>query len=311
VTPPSAPLRAFTQPGSGPKTTFPLVLAAVTIAVLSMSLDAVPRYSQAAFVAGLGLTLVFAIVSGKVVDAIKASTWRTASSVILPTAFGAFIGMVVQAIVLFEVGTSWHSAVRDLGGLVDTTSPVPWIASGIVLGGAPALVVSLFLVLAHRSIRRLIGHDASEGFGVAFTGFAGLLAAFGLVVVDGIAAPPLFVVALTAGIVVLVALLVDGSRIRFLRDVYAGQGAGFDIVPADRFANDPALAPMVAEAGSASVLVRIDTHGSYRAAAIEPLAFVGDTESDTLRPLRRRRAAAAAILVGMSMFVGLGVVAHA
>lgn len=304
-----AALRAFTKTGSGPRTTFPLVLVAVTVSVLSMSLDAVPRYSHDAFLAGLVLTVLLAFATGKVVDAFAGSPFRLVAALGLPTLFGALIGTVVQTLVLVDVGTSWSHAVRDLGGLVDTTKPIEWIAAGLVLGGVPALVVAGFLVVASRSIRRLTGNDASEDFGVAFTGFAGLLAAFGLVLVDGIGVPPLLFVALAAVVTIVTTLLVDGSRLRLLRKVYSGQGAGFDIVPADRFAKDPSLAPMVAKAGSASVLVRVD-RGSYRAAAVEPVALLGETESDTLRPLLRRRAAAMAMLLAILALGGLSLLAH-
>lgn len=310
-------LAAFTTAGSRPTTTFPLVLVAVTVSVLSMSLDAVPRYSESAFFAGLVLTIILAVIAGKIVDAFGDSPFRFVGTLILPTLFGAFIGTTVQALVLVDVGTSWSNAIKDLGGLVDTTEPIPWVASGIVLGGVPALLVATFLVLASRSIRRLTGHDASEGFGVAFTGFAGLLAAFGLVFVRGpggsacaVAVPPLLFVAGASALTVLVSLLVDGSRVRFLREVYAGHDRGFDIIPADRFANDPSLCPIVAKAGSKSVLVRVANAGSYRAAAAEPIALVGETERDTLRPLLRRRAAATAMLVAMAALGGLSAIAH-
>ena len=303
--------RAFTTGGTPPKTTFPLVLVAVTISVVAMSVDAVPRYSHDAFFAGLVLTVVLSVVAGKIIDAFGPSPFRLVPTLLLPTLFGAFIGMVVQTLVLVDVGTSWSSAVRDLGGLVDTTDPLPWIASGVVLGGLPALLVTAFLVLAGRSIRRLAGHDAAEGFGVAFTGFAGVLAAFGLVVVNGIAVPPLLVVAIASAMAIFATLLVDGSRVRFLRKVFSGRAAGFDVVPAVRFADDPSLAPMVAKAGSASVLVRVAENGaSYRAAAAEPIALLGATEDATLRPLHRRRAAALAMLVAISALGALSALAH-
>jgi hypothetical protein len=305
-------LKAFTRTGSGPKATFSLVLASVTIAVMSMSMDAVPRYSHDAFFVGIALTVVLAASVGKVVDLLKgSSSLRLAATLLLPTICGAAIGMIVQALVLNEVGTSWANAVKDLGGLVDTTRPIPWILSGVVLGGLPALVVTVFLGLATRAIRKLTGHDASEGFGVAYTGCAGLAAGFGLVLVDGVAVPPLFIVTIISAVALLVALLVDGSRVRFLRKVYAGQGEGYDIVPADRFAQDPTLAPMVANAGTASVLVRVEGRvGSYRAAAVEPIALVGENEASTLRPLLRRRIAASCMLVAMLMLAGLSALAH-
>ncbi|MBX3225186.1 MAG: hypothetical protein KF795_32010 [Labilithrix sp.] len=307
-----AALRAFTRPSAGPKATFPLALVAVTVAALSMWLDAVPRYSDDAFFAGVALTAVLAVLTGEMIGAIASAPYRLAASLLVPATFGGFVGMVVQALVLRDVGTWPSAAVRDLGGLVDTTGPLPWIASGVVLGGIPALLVSAFLVVAARSIRRLTGHDASEGFGVPFTGFAGVLAAFGLLLVDGVSAAPLFVVMLLAAITVLAALLVDGARLRFLRSVYAGLGAGFDVVPAERFASDPSLAPMVARGGAAAVLVRVPENvGSYRAAAAEPIALVAETEGETLRPLLRRRAVATAMLVAMAAFAGLAVLAHA
>src|SRR5205085_6414150 len=134
-----------------------------------------------------------------------------------------------------------------LGGLVDTTQPLPWLASGIVLGGVPALVVSGFLVLASRFLRRVAGHDAGERFGVPFTGASGMLAAIGLAWVAPNEAAPLVVVAALSAITLLVAWLVDGSRMKFLREVFAGKGGAFEIVPASAFAADPNLAPLVAD----------------------------------------------------------------
>jgi hypothetical protein len=304
-------LRAFTRGAAGPTATFPLVLTALTVSALSMSLDSVARYSHDAFFVGIGLTVILATLLGKLLTLLSAR-WRLAANLVLPTALGALIGVVVQALVLRDVGTSWSHAVRDLGGLVDTTEPLPWIASGIVLGGVPALLVTVFLLLATRSIRRLAGHDASESFGVAFTGFSGLIAAFGLMLVDGIAAPPLFFVVIASALTVFVTLIVDGSRIRFLRRVYAGQGGGFDIVPLSQFASDPSIAPIVANANSSAVLVRVASNiGSYRATAAEPIALVAETEVETLRPLVRRRAAAVAILVAMLLLAGSSALAHA
>ncbi|MDF2692388.1 MAG: hypothetical protein K0S65_771 [Labilithrix sp.] len=304
-------LRAFTRGGAGPTATFPLVLTALTVSVLSMSLDAVARYSHDAFFVGMGLTVILATLLGKLLTLLSAR-WRLAANLVLPTTLGALIGVVVQALVLRDVGTSWSHAVRDLGGLVDTTEPLPWIASGVVLGGVPALLVSVFLLLATRSIRRLAGHDASEGFGVAFTGFSGLIAAFGLMLVGGVAAPPLFFVVIASALTLLVTLIVDGSRIRFLRRVYAGQGGGFDIVPLSHFASDPSIVPMVANVNASAVLVRVASNiGSYRATAAEPIALVAETEVETLRPLVRRRAAAVAILVAMLFLAGSSALAHA
>jgi hypothetical protein len=306
-----AALRAFAKSDSGPQATFPLVLVATTVAATAMHLDAVPKYSADAFFVGLGLAIGLAFVIGKLLGTVHTASSRAVIALFLPTGFGALIGMVVQALVLKDVGSTWATAVKDLGGLVDTTEPISWIASGIVLGGLPALLVSLFLLIAARALRKLTGHDASEGFSVAFTGAAGLIAAFGLVLADGLALPPVLVAGIAAGITLVVVLLVDGSRIRFLRRVYAGNDGAFDIVPAQRFAPDSSLAPIVADAGNASVLVRVDTRlDSYRGAAAAPVALLGDTEKATLRPLVRRRFAALAMLVAMMFLSGIAMLTH-
>jgi hypothetical protein len=221
----------------------------------------------------------------------------------VPAVFGAMIGIVVQALVLAEVGTGWTNAVRDLGGLVDTTRPVAWLASGIVLGGVPALLVSGFLVLASYFLRRVTGHDASERFTVPFTGAAGMFAALGLTCVAPNEAAPLVIVATLAATTLLVTWLVDGSRMKFLRDVFAGKEGAFEIVPATTFAADPNLAPLVADAngiGRTSVLVRVTQNpGSYRAAAAEPIALVADTVEASIKPLRARRLTTAVLLAAM------------
>jgi len=170
----------------------------------------------------------------------------------------------------------------------------------------------VFLLLAARALRRIAGHDASEGFGVAFTGTAGLVAAFGLVLTDGITIVPALAATIASAITLIVVLLVDASRVSFLRRVYAGNDGDFDIVPATRFAADPSLAPIVANAGDASILVRVDKHlDSYRTTAASPVALVGETEQATLRPLLRRRLAAIALLFAMAFLSGIAALIHA
>ena len=313
-----AVVQAFTRLGTAPKATFPLALASVTIAVLAMHGDLVAKYSMAAFWVGIFATLCLAVVVGRTVSAISRPRARMAAALVLPTLGGALVGVMVQAVVLMAVrDESGTMAVKDLGGLVDSTEPVSWLLAGIVLGALPALLVSAFLMLAARALRRLTGNDAAEGFNVAFTGCTGLLAAFGLVIVEPWELAPLFVVTVLAGMSTLIAFLVDGARLRFLVDVWAGIGAGpnnhartsYEIVPADRFMHDPSLAPIVAKAGAVSVLVRVDRRvGSYRSAAAEPIALLADTEAATTLPLRRRRTAAVAVLAGMIAAGGLAVV---
>jgi hypothetical protein len=303
-------LEAFTKKRSAPKATFALFLMAVAITSVSMSLDEVERYSEGGFLVGIVTAGVLAVLVAKAIDAVQDASWRTVATVLLPTGCGAAIGVLIQAMVLAHTGTGWELAVKDLGGLIDTTSPVTWLAGGVILGGAPALVVTGFLLLAGRALKRRVGHDASEGFGVAFVGSAGIVAAFGLLIVKGLAIAPLFVVAVVSAITVLVAVLIDGSRISFLRRVYARTGEGFDIVPATQFAGDPTLAPMVAKAGGGSVLVRL-AKAEYRAAAMEPIALVAETEEETLRPLLKRRKTAAFVLATTTFLTAIAMLIHA
>lgn len=289
-------LEAFTKRGAGPRATFALVLVSIAIAAISLSMDEVERYSSGAFAAGLAGAVLCALAIGWVMNTVKDSVWRTVAILFLPTVCGAALGVMIQAVVLADVGTGWDLAVKDLGGLVDTTRPIGWLMGGIVLGGLPALLVSGFLLLAARGLSKLVGHDASENFGVAYVGGAGLLAGVGLFLVKGMAVPPLFLVSFTSGVTVLVALLIDGSRISFLRKVYARTGEGFDIVPATHFAHDPTLAPMVARARTGAILVRL-AKGEYRANAMQPIALVADSEAATLRPLLERRFLGTAILI--------------
>lgn len=309
-----ATLQAFTdRKGGGPQATLPLVLASVTVAVLALHLDAVIRYSEGAFWSGVLLSVVLSLVVGKIASATPEPRARLAVALALPAVFGAFIGVVVQALVLSAVGTGWGNAVRDLGGLVDTTSPVLWLGSGIVLGGVPAALVSVFLVIAARALRRVTGHDASERFAVPFTGAAGLFAAVGLVCVDASERAPLVVASSAAALALVVALVVDGSRMRFLRDVFSGKGGAFEIVPAHVLAADPSLAPLVAGAAASesAVLVRIAQNpGSYRAAAATPIALVGEDLETTLRPLSRRRRSALLMLGAMTLLTLASVVTH-
>jgi hypothetical protein len=310
-----AAVQAFTRLGAAPRPTFPLALASVTIAVLAMHFDLISKYSLGAFWIGVVATLFLAIVVGRVVSSIPGGRTRMAAALVLPTVGGAVVGIVIQAVVLEAVSDSYGTmAIRDLGGLIDSTEPVSWILGGIILGALPALLVSAFLLL-----RRLIGNDAAEGFNVAFTGCVGLVAAMGLLVVEPWELPPLLAVTVLAGMSVLIAFLVDGARLRFLGEVWAGMAGGestqvrkaYEVVPAERFMRDPSLAPIVTKAGAVSVLVRVDRHvGSYRAAAAEPIAMLADTEYETTLPLRRRRAVAVSMMAGMLLTSGLSALVH-
>ena len=273
----------------------------VTIAVLAMHGDLVAKYSLEAFWIGVAATAVLAIVVGRVVSAIPNARTRMTAALALPTIGGALVGVIVQAVVLFAIRDAAGAlAIKDLGGLA-------WS------------IVSVFLMLAARALRSLVGNDAAEGFNVAFTGCAGLLAAGSVLVVAPWEVPPLLVVCALAATSMLVAFLVDGARLRFLKDVWAGASSdpgshvrtGYEVVPADRFMHDPSLSPIVTKAGAVSVLVRIDRRvGSYRAAAAEPIALLADSEDATTRPLRRRRAATVAVLATMALSGALSLVAQ-
>lgn len=299
-------VQTFTRLGAPPRVTFPLALASVTVAVVALHVDLVAKYSIAGYWAGIFASLLLAVGVGHAVSAIRAPRSRMAAALLLPTLGGAIVGMIVQAVVLDDVTSGeFFIAIKDLGGLVDSTQPVPWILSGVFLGALPALAVSVFLVLAARALRRLVGIDAAEGFGVAFTGGAGLLAACALSIVDSWEALPLIAVIMLSSFSVLLAFLVDGARLRFLRHVWAGvvngdnnhTRTGYEVVPAARFQHDASLAPMVTQAGAEHVLVRVDRRvGSYREAAAEPIALLADSEAETTRPLRRRRLVAAAVM---------------
>jgi len=305
-------VQAFTRLGAAPRPTFPLALASVTVAAVAMHADLVARYSLLAFWAGIFASLALALVVGHTVSVIRTPRGRMVASLLLPTAGGAVVGMVVQAVVLASLSSGDSLvALKDLGGLVESTEPVSWILAGVVLGALPALGVSVFLMLAARALRRLVGNDAAEGFGVVFAGGAGLLAALSLAIVEPWEMLPLVAVILLAALSVLCAFLVDGARLGFLRHVWSGIVSGthdhrrttYDVVPADRFQHDPSIAPMVAQLGLRSaphVLVRVDRRvGSYRSAAAEPIALIADTEDETTRPLRRRRVAAVGVLCGI------------
>lgn len=278
-------------------------MASVAVAVLSLHADMVRTYSPAAFWIGVALAVGLAAAVGRVVSTTTGGA-RMAAATVLPTLGGAFIGVVVQAMVYWAVRDV--DPVRDLGGLIDTTQPAAWLAGGLVLGGVPALAVALFLVLAARALKRLVGHDAPEAFAVGFTGVSGVVAAFGLVVVRADEAVPLVAVVGVSFVSLVVALLVDGARLRFLREAFAGGDGAFEIAPAERFAHDPTLAPIVAQAGADRVLLHVDRRpGSYRAPAAAPIALLADTEEATTSPLRRRRVAATALLVTMTVLACL------
>jgi len=310
-----AAVRAFTKLGTAPRPTFALAMISVTVATLAMHADMVAKYSISAFWVGIVATLGLAVGVGYAVCAIATPGARTVAALGLPTIGGAVVGMIVQAVVLATLSDPDAAmAVKDLGGLVDSTNPVLWIASGTVLGSVPALAVSVFLVLAGRALRRLVGNDASESFGVGFIGLTGVIAAFSMILVEPWEMPPLFLVVVLSGFAVLFAFLIDGARLGFLRHVFSGGLSGhsrvgdavYEVVPADRFMQDPSLAPMVAQASAVSVLVRVERNvGSYRAAAAEPIALLADTEGETTRPIRRRRVAAASLLCAMTVLGGL------
>ena len=310
-------MKAFTRIGTPPRPTFPLALASVTVAVLAMHGDLVAKYSLEAFWVGIVTTAALAIAVGRIVAAIPAPRPRMIAALALPTVGGAMVGVIVQAIVLVAVRDEGGAmAVKDLGGLVDSTEPVSWLAAGLLLGALPALVVSAFLMLSARALRSLVGSDAAEGFNVVFTGGTGILAAIGMVFVEPWELPPLLGVCALASVSMLVSFLVDGARLRFLSEVWAGAASGgdnhvrtaYEVVPADRFMHDASLAPIVTKAGAVAVLVRVDRRvASYRAAAAEPIALLADTEIATTRPLRRRRAATVAVIAAMATSGALSV----
>ena len=285
-----------------PSLTLPLVLNAVTVAVLAMWVDRVPVFSRAAYGTGIALAAGLSVVVGTVLARQRGSS-RVLAALLLPTLFGAMIGMAIQAIVLGSLGID-GAFLRDLGGHIRTVEPIGWILGGVVLGGGPALLLAGFLLVGGRILRRFTGHDAGEAVKVVFGGTAGLVAAIGLHVVDlSIARAPLVVVIAIAELMVVLALAADTARIRFLRQVYAGAN-DFDVVPASRFGADPGLTALVANAGSAAVLVRRLPPALYRAAAGEPVGFVADTEKETLAPLLRRRTRAAVLLALLAIIAG-------
>ena len=285
-----------------PGLTLPLVLNAVTVAVLAMWVDAVPVFSRVAYDAGVVLAAGLSVVVGTVLARQRGPS-RVVAALVLPTLFGAMIGMAIQALVLGSLGND-VGVLRDLGGAIRTSEPVGWILGGIVLGGAPALLLAGFLLVGGRFLRRFAGHDAGEAVKVTLGGTAGLVAAIGLHVVDlSIVRAPLVAVIAVAELMVVLALLADNARLRFLRETYAGANE-FDVVPASRFGADPGLTALVANAGASAVLVRRPPPGLYRAAASEPVGFVADTEKATLAPLLRRRTRAVVLLVLLAVVAG-------
>ena len=302
--------RALTSSADAPRPTFPLVLASVTVAVLAMHVDAVGKYSADAFWLGVTATAALAWGVGRAVSALRGRV-RTAAAVLLPSAAGALVGLFVQLLVLDAVVTQHLDPVRDLGGVVDTTDAASWIAGGAVLGAAPALAVSLFLLASARAMRRLAGHDAEEDFSVGFVGLAAIAAAIGLVVVDAYEAAPLAIVVGAALVSLVVAILVDGARLRFLRQAWRGADGAFQIVSASAFAGDASLAPIVGAAGARYVLMKADRRPDYRGAAARAIALVGETEALATAPLVRRRFAAAAMLVAAAALATIAALAHA
>ncbi len=310
-------MKAFTRIGTPPRPTFPLALASVTVAVLAMHGDEVAKYSLEAFWVGIATTAALAILVGRVMATVAAPRPRMIAALALPTIGGATVGVIVQAIILVALRDEGGAmAIYDLGGLVDSTEPVSWLAAGLLLGALPALLVSAFLMLCARALRSLVGSDAAEGFNVVFTGGTGILAATGMIFVESWELPPLLAVCALASVSLLVSFLVDGARLRFLSEVWAGAASGgdnhlrtaYDVVPAELFMHDASLAPIVTKAGAVSVLVRVDRRvASYRAAAAEPIALLADTEIATTRPLRRRRAATVAVIAAMATSSALSV----
>lgn len=299
-------VRSLTR-GMRPTLTLPLALFATTITAYAMWVDGVAGFSRPAVYLGVLLAAGLSVVTGSVVARQRGRS-RVAAALLLPMLFGAMIGTVVQAAVLAS-----GNPARDLNGLIATTEPLGWVAGGIPLGAVPAAVVAGFLLLAGRVVRRYAGFDASEAAAVVFGGGAGILAAVGLhVIADPTLRGTLLGAVAVAELAVLVALVTDVGRIRFLRGVYAGT-TGFDVVPAARFGSgatftaplsSPQAGPLVANAGTACVLVRRPPPGGHGAAAGEPLGFLGNSEKATLAPLLRRRVVALVVLVVLTTVAG-------
>lgn len=290
-------VRALTT-GIRPTLTLPLGLFATTITVFALWVDGVAGFSRPAVYLGVLLAAGLSVVTGSVVARQRGRS-RIATALLLPMLFGAMIGTVVQAAVLAS-----GNPARDLNGLIATTEPLGWLAGGVPLGAFPAALVAGFLLVAGRVVRRYAGFDASEAAAVVFGGGAGVLAAVGLhVIADHTLRGTLLGAVAVAELAVLVAIVTDVGRIRFLRGVYAGT-TDFDIVPAARFGAGATFTSLVANAGTACVLVRRPPPGGYRAAAGEPLGFLGDSEKATLAPLLRRRVVALVVLVVLTSVAG-------
>jgi hypothetical protein len=271
----------------------------VTVTTIALEIDHVPEFSRNAFVLGLVLASGLGFVLGNVLDVLaRRPGRRTLAMLLLPAAFGAFVGMAVQAVMLGEVDPAAPAVLKDFGGLVATTSPAAWIGSGIVLGSLPALGVSAFLLLAARALRRTPGNDASDRFRLAFVGGTGVVAALALTSVHwnrALTGAPLAGVALVAAGSLLVALRSGSQRLRLLRRVYAGQIEGVEIVPRETFGEGVELLPQLTPAGGNAVLVHTRRDADYRGASREPVALLSEAAAPTLRWLGRHQLTAATL----------------
>src|SRR4051794_4433675 len=88
-------VETFTRLGAPPRPTFPLVLTSVTVAVVGMHFDRVAQYSLAAFWIGIASTVILAVGVGHAVSAMAPRS-RMLAALVLPTAFGAIVGVIVQ-----------------------------------------------------------------------------------------------------------------------------------------------------------------------------------------------------------------------
>jgi hypothetical protein len=308
----SETLAALSRPPARPRLTFPLMLVSVTVTTIALAVDGVPQLSPHAYVLGFILASGLGFVLGNVLDVLaRRPGRRTLAMLLLPAAFGALIGMAVQAVMLGEFDPAQPAVLKDFGGLIATTSPTTWIAGGIVLGSIPALAVSAFLLLAGRALRRTPGNDASNRFSLGFVSATGVVAALALMSLhasrDALVGLPLTGVALVALGSLTRAIHESGRRLRLLRKAYAGQLDGVEIVPRECFGEGAEQLPQLTPAGvwAHAVLVRTRRDADYRGASREPVALLSDGPGPTLAWLRGHRATAAtlAVTIGVLLFV--------
>lgn len=283
-------------------------LFSALLALVAMRALGTPDLDPVAYLVGIASAGVLGVGTVKALNALQTVPRLRGLSWILVPLAGGVVGMIVQA-VLCARAPAERPILLSTG--LSTYEPVTWILCGLPLGGIPALIAAAVLGVALRVVAPTGTQDARERMTVPFAGACALLAAGALA-----AAKSFEVLALGAVLVLAIAALVqvlasDRARMRWLRGVFAGEDASFEVIP---LVDCPGAGDLPAAVGAVyprAAIVKIDHDAAYRGAARTPFASTAATPYEAVLPLARRRLMLFALLATTGVAASIAVVVRA